>query len=258
MQSIPRGGSCWGSILIVTFWGLLTLSTYAASPAVRVLFGLNKPPYIIEGERRGLEYELVSLIMSEMGYRVEPEFVPPARLVSLVRVGQFDAASTLRAISGLPGYYSAPYIRYQNVAITLEKRGITLHAISDLSRYSVVGFQNARLHLGPTFRNMADNNSRYREVSPQWLQNNLLFTGHIDVVIVDRKIFRHFNKEVKDRVDTQQAFKEFALFPPTDYQMMFRDSRLRDQFNKALMQVKQDGRYDSITKRYGILTEIEN
>ncbi|WP_243729354.1 substrate-binding periplasmic protein [Paludibacterium purpuratum] len=228
----------------------LALPACAAPPALHVLFGLNKPPYIIEGERRGLEYELIDMIVSDMGYRLEPTFVPPARLISLVRIGEFDAAATVRETSGLPGYYSSPYIQYQNVAIALAKRGVALHSIDDLSAYRVVAFQNAHLVLGETFRHMTEHNASYQEASPQWIENNLLFSGHVDVAIADWKIFRYFNGIVAGHVNTQQPVSLFAIFPPTDYQMVFRDAHLRDVFDKALEHAKRDGRYEKIMVRY--------
>ncbi|MBV8649474.1 transporter substrate-binding domain-containing protein [Paludibacterium sp.] len=223
---------------------------HAAEPAVRVLFGLNKPPYIIEGEHRGLEYELISTVFADMGYRIDPVFVPPARMVSLVRAGAFDVATTVRASSGLPGFYSAPYMQYQNMAFVLAKRRIILRSVDDLSDYSVVAFQNAHLVLGDAFRHMTLHNVRYLEVSPQWIENNLLYSGHVDVAVADRRIFQYFNQEVKSHLDTRQPIRMFALFAPTDYQAVFHDGHLRDLFNKSLARIKQDGRYDAVVARY--------
>lgn len=231
-----------------------SLFAHAVPPVLHVAIGINKPPYIVEATRSGLEYELVNAIVTEMGYRMEPDFVPPARMAMLVRAGQFDMAITVREVSGLPGFYSAPYIRYQNAAFALARTNVRLDSIEDLSRYSVAAFQNARIALGERFRAATDQNPNYQEVSPQSTQNKLLYAGRVDVVVADRRIFHYFNGEVGSTVDTRQPIREYSLFPPTDYQALFRQANQRDQFNAALQRIHDNGVYDAILRRYPMPT----
>lgn len=231
--------------------GLFFMGTAQAErPVLKVLFGIHKPPYIHEPNRSGLDYDIVNQTVQLMGYQLQADFIPPARGVLLFKSGDTDALATMRESSGLDGAYSDVYISYQNVATVLAKRGIALSNIEDLASYNVVAFQNAKLNLGERYRNAVEKAVSYQEVSPQVIQNKLLYSGRVDVVIADRLIFRYFNQEAASMVDVKQPIQQFALFPPTEYKVLFRDPVLRDRFNNALRALKARGIYREIEQKY--------
>ncbi|WP_374334476.1 substrate-binding periplasmic protein [Leeia sp.] len=229
---------------------LLAGIAHADRPVLKVLFGVHKPPYIHEPNRSGLDYEIVNQAVQLMGYQLQADFTPPARGVLLFKNADIDALATMRESSGLEGAYSDAYISYQNVATVLAKRGIVLNNIEDLAGYSVAAFQNAKLNLGERYRNAVDKSPSYQEVSPQVIQNKLLYSGRVDVVIGDRLIFRYFNQEAASLVDVKQPIQQFALFPPTEYKVLFRDPAMRDRFNNALRALKARGTYREIEQKY--------
>ncbi|MFG0584541.1 substrate-binding periplasmic protein [Pseudomonas sp. zjy_9] len=229
---------------------LACLSLTAPADVLHVGFGTHKPPYIYEGERRGLEYELIERAAQNAGFEVTVYYAPMERLHLMLRRGEIDAIATTHQRSGVKAYYSQTYIYYHNVAVALASRGYRIEHIADLGNYSVSAFQRARLLLGPEFERMALNNPRYREEALQINRNRLLYSGRVDVVVGDKRILRYFNREVADQVDVTQALSWFEIFPPTPYRVGFRLDRQRQRFDEGLRKLRESGEYQRIEQRY--------
>lgn len=229
---------------------LACLSLTAPADVLNVGFGTHKPPYIYEGERRGLEYELIERAAQNAGFEVTVYYAPMERLHLMLRRGEIDAIATTHQRSGVKAYYSQTYIYYHNVAVALARRGYRIEHIADLGSYSVSAFQRARLLLGPEFERMALSNPRYREEALQINRNRLLYSGRVDVVVGDKRILRYFNREVADQVDVTQALSWFEIFPPTPYRVGFRLDRQRQRFDEGLRKLRESGEYQRIEQRY--------
>ena len=144
----------------------------AAAELLRIGFGTHKPPYIFEGEPRGLEYELVMAAASRGGLQLTPYYAPMERLHLAIGRGELDGIATTNAYSGVQVFYSQPYIHCQNVAMALTSRGYRITRMPDLGQYSISSFQRARYLLGPEFQAMAEANPRYREEAQQIASDN--------------------------------------------------------------------------------------
>jgi polar amino acid transport system substrate-binding protein len=230
--------------------GLVLLSMLALAEPLRLGFGTNKPPYVFEGEARGLEYEIVVAAAQRAGFAVEVRFAPMERLHLMLRRGEIDGIASTNTQSGISAFYSEPYIYYQNVAIALRERHYNIKRIADLGVYSVSAFQRARFLLGNEFQRMAESNPRYYEEARQIARNRLLYSGRIDVVVADMRIFRYFNREVLDQVDVSQPLAEYPVFPPTPYQVGFRQDMPRKLFDRGLAAIRASGEYRAIERNY--------
>lgn len=230
--------------------GLFLLSMLALAEPLRLGFGTNKPPYVFEGEARGLEYEIVVAAAQRAGFAVEVRYAPMERLHLMLRRGEIDGIASTNTQSGISAFYSTPYIYYQNVAIALRERHYNIKRIADLGVYSVSAFQRARFLLGNEFQRMAESNPRYYEEARQIARNRLLYSGRIDVVVADMRIFRYFNREVLDQVDVSQPLTEYSVFPPTPYQVGFAREVQRELFDRGLAAIRASGEYGSIERNY--------
>lgn len=235
----------WLSALV-----LLCSSLMAVAAPLRFGFGTHKPPYVFEGEPRGLEFEIVTAAAAKAGFVIEVLYAPMERLHLLLRRGQIDAIATTNDNSGVPAFYSAPYIHYQNVALSLRARGYKIERIADLTHYSLSAFQRARYLLGGEYAQMVENHPRYREEANQIARNRLLYSGRVDVVVGDMRIFQYFNREVGDQVDVSQALTFYPLFAPTAYRVGFVSEDLRDRFNEGLRALRESGEYRAIERKY--------
>ncbi|MBV1775981.1 transporter substrate-binding domain-containing protein [Burkholderiaceae bacterium DAT-1] len=236
----------WGCVLIV----LCCAHAHAALATLRVGFSNNKPPYIFEKERRGLEYDIVVSALVEAGFEVKPFFAPIERLHVMIAHRQLDAITTTNSQSGLTLAYSDPYIEYQNYAVALSARKVELNQMADLANYSVSSFQRARKLLGPEFEQVMINHPKYVEEGDQGVRNLLLFSGRVDVVVGERRIIEWFSANRPGKVNMRQPVTWYKLFPPTSYSVGFVRADYRDLFNVALAGIRRKGRYADIERRY--------
>ncbi|MFG0382100.1 substrate-binding periplasmic protein [Pseudomonas sp. zbq_18] len=222
----------------------------ASAETLRIGFGTHKPPYVFEGEHRGLEFDIVAAALREAGYDMDVRHAPMERLHLALRRGELDAIATTNPRSGIEAHYSATYIHYHNQAVALSSRGYRIDSINDLRGYSISSFQRSRYLLGEEFQAMADANPRYREEALQINRNRLLYSGRVDVVISDPRILRFFNRQVADQVDVTQPLTIYLLFAPTPYSVGFRQPLQRDRFDQGLQAIRDSGEYLQIERRY--------
>lgn len=222
----------------------------AAPPEVRVGMGLTKPPYILESGKEGIEVEIADQALAAAGYKMMGLQFPPARGLAMQRAGQLDMLLTVDEGIGGNDYFSAPYVYFQNVAITLAARNLPIRRIEDLADYSVAAFQNANVILGERFKAVVERHADYKEYPQQIIQNNLLFTSHVDVVVGDRRIFRYFMTRLDPWVDASQPITIHSIFPPSPRKAVFKDPELRDRFNAGLKIIQNNGVYDAILKKH--------
>lgn len=228
---------------------LLVFTVAKADPIV-VGFGFHKPPYIFENQRTGLEFELVEAAFKAAAIEIQPFFASQGRLHAMMEMSQLDAIVTTNEQSGVKAYYSDVYIIYRNYAISLAKRKLKIDVIEDLSSYSITAFQRAYTNLGPRYQSAVDQSLQYVEQAQQKTRNLMLFSGRVDVAIGDKRIFGYFNNEISNEVDATQPTTYHDIFPPTPYKVAFRNVATRDRFNKGLAEIRKNGTYTTIEKKY--------
>ena len=240
----------WLFTLLVSACVTLLPLANAGAMELRVGFGLTKPPYVLESGKEGLEVEIAEQALAAVGYKMVGLQLPPARGLAMQRAGQLDVLLTVDEGIGGSDHFSEPYIVYQNVAISLAARNLQIKRIEDLALHSVAAFQNAEIILGERFRTLVLNHSQYKEYPQQIIQNNLLYTNRVDVVVGDRRIFRYFSSQLDPKVDVSQPITVHAIFPPNPRKAVFKDALVRDRFNAGLKTIQGNGVYDAILKKY--------
>jgi len=94
---------------------------------------------------------------------------------------------------------------------------------------------------------------RFFGVSDQVTQVQLLYLGRYDVVLSDRYIFKHFVNQLKliDNLEMNEVEEHpFIDAEPTDYRPVFRDRKIRDDFNLGLKKLKESGEFQKIYDKY--------
>ena len=72
-----------------------------------------------------------------------------------------------------------------------------------------------------------------------------------DLIIVDKRIFEHFRKQLSKEFNTdEEVVFHDVLKSQTNYQTAFQNRDLRDQFNEGLKRIRADGSYQSILDAY--------
>lgn len=217
---------------------------------LKVGFGCEKPPYVLEREQSGLEVELIREAMSAAGYQVDPIFAPLARLKAMLQAGKLDAVTIANNHEPLKFFYSDPYLDYHNYAIALQKKNLKIKTISDLKHFSVTSFQGASDLLGAEFAKMAAENSQYREFADQQLKSLQLFHERFDVAIADKRIFNYFTAQLQKDGEPIPPLEWFDIFPVNHYSAAFRSEELAKEFNTGLALIRKNGTYKKLEKKY--------
>jgi len=222
---------------------------------IHIAVGWNKPPYVIEKENSGFEIDMLSAIFKKMGYELDIIYTPVGRSSNLLKKGLVDVGMTISSrVDITPAVFSSSYITYHNVAISLRGRGISLDNISQLSKYSIVAFQNANIYLGEEYLSAVDNSTFYIELPDQHKQVAMLLLGRTDIVVMDVNIFNYLSKEHlgKSHMDNVDVHR---IFPTNSYHLGFVDEKLRDQFNKELIAYRKSSSYHQLIEKYHFIQD---
>jgi len=90
------------------------------------------------------------------------------------------------------------------------------------------------------------NNPSYLEIAKQSTQVKLFLKDRVDCIVIDKNIFNYFFKQL----GVNKAVVFHNLFPPIDYQMVFKDPKLVLSFNKHLTVFKMTEKYRLLQQKY--------
>lgn len=239
-------------LLQLLVWAAL-VAPFAHAREVVLSVGQSMPPYVIRSENRGLEVDIVREALKLAGHSSRVCFAPLARVPDLLREGMADAALTMNRETAIEAEcLSDSHIFYHNVAISLKEDRLKIQQPADLRGKSVSAFQRADLRLGRGFAEVIPWMKSYSETANQMIQLNLLFSGRVDVIIIERHILKALLKATpeSDMVDLSRPYVVHDIFEPTEYRVGFNDAQLCDDFNAGLKQLRKSGRYDELVAEY--------
>ena len=218
--------------------------------SIELVAGLSKPPFIIEENASGIQIDLIREAFRLHHIEVNFIHMPLGRAVTGYQRLNVDGVMTLPANYQHPAMHvSSPYIKYQNVAITLAENDAVINTIKDLSRLSLVAFQNAKRYLGNEYDDVVSYSLDYREMPDQAKQVEMLFMRRTEAIVLDESIFKYIVSQ-SDDMRYQKPFKIHYIFEERNYVAGFRDNKLADIFNEAIVQMKSDGSYKQIIDKY--------
>lgn len=221
-----------------------------------IAFGKDKPPFVYGTERRGLEIDIVRAALKYKGYTIQVTHAPNRRLQMAIKAMGVDGSATVRAAPD-GTYYSDNYIAFENYAITKKKDGLAIRSVADLRDKSVVAWQNAYRDLGPEFEATFNPEAQlahkrhYSELASQQDQNKMFWSGHAQVIVVDKTIFQWYRKTLAPHVNTSDEVAYHDIFPSrTFFQVAFKDQKVRDDFNEGLRYLRSSGAYQQLVDKY--------
>ncbi len=234
---------------------LLSIAVPAGAATVRMAFGDNLPPYILVASSSGIEVDIVKEALAYRGHVLQPLFMPMGRIPVVFLSGKADAimmdvGQDMRAAGG--SYAEAPVV-YDNVMYTLARRRLSLKKPADLHKLWIMSFIGAATRY-PEWLGKLEHTKFYVERNNQSVQPQLLALGRYDMVVSDRTIFSYYSKlqERRDPGFHMPPVDAHLLPAPNarDYRPVFRDARLRDDFNAGLAWLRKSGRYGAIYQMY--------
>lgn len=249
------------SIVLLALLPVLLVVPPCRAETVVIGVGYSMPPYVIRETKSGLEVEVIREAFKAVGHVVEFSFLPNLRLPVALSEGLVDAiaanvAYDVRSDASVVAFGSDVTLSYHNYAIALADRKVSIDRVDDLQTLRVMGFNNASKYLGPEFAEMAAANENYSELADQALQVRLLYSGRVDVVIADKRIFLYWRQYLEKSkqaasLGMEQPVVFFPVFPSAPRHLSFRDASLCGEFNAGLNAIRQNGVYAKLVKKYG-------
>lgn len=224
-----------------------------ADEVLSVIFGISRPPYVMEENQTGISVELTREIFNRMGRKFVPSFGANKRLEIALKHQNVDVAVEVQPTD--PSiYYSSPFIAYRNYVVTHERDDISFQDWPDLRGHSVCAWQNARENLGSPFDETIPFFSDYREFALQKKQVRQWLKGGCQAILIDDTLLKWWVQVLQREAGVpHEVTARYAAFPGDNalwWFVGFRDSGLRDQFNSQLSTMHQDGTYRRIRENF--------
>ncbi len=249
-------------VLILLFILLFTgpgVSAYADEVEIGVSFAI--PPYVITDTDQGIELDILREAFAVTGHRVEFHYLPLARTFLQLNAGHIDGVINIKKGMMDNVFYSDIVITFHNYGISLKKRGYPdFRDLDFLKDKSIVAFQKAQTILGKEFADATRSNKKYEETAEQHLQVYRLFLErNADIIIMEKQIFNFYRKQVFRAIGSvaEQPVKFHNIFPPSKYRFAFRAKQIRDDFDRGLETIRENGGYERIMKKYETLMLLD-
>lgn len=214
-----------------------------------IAMGYDKPPYVYNNTSTGLFVDIIRQSFAQSGTKVKFIYLPTRRML------KFAGMTGIDAIGGAPladakHCRSTPFMRFENVVI-YDASAPEIQSIDQMRGKSVVGFQNAKILLGPEFvRNMLQTKF-YTELDSQKVQANSFLKGRFDMAVMDRNIFKAWAEKLAAEEGIRRPYKVAKLFPwNTSLGLEFKDYGLCKAFNKGLADLIKSGEVERLRRLY--------
>ena len=223
-----------------------------ANDELVVAVGLAKPPYVIQANHSGFELDLIRNILKIMGKSTKFVYTQFGHSSKMLEVKEVSAVMTTNErVFSDQSKLTDEYITYQNIAISLKKNNLTINTIEDLEHHTIASFQKADKVLGQAFSDAVKACPLYLKIADQSQQPMLLLKNRVEVLIMDKNIFKYFTRELNIK-NKDSLFTFHQIFPKTHYKIAFKNKKYVQAFNEIFSQYKQTGEYLLLRKRYNL------
>ena len=238
--------------LVILLFSLVTSITGVHAKSIELLTGLAKPPFIIGDQGQGMQLDIIRAAFAHADIKVKFLHLPLARNIKGFQQWNADGVITLPSQLHPEGMFiSAPYIVYQNVAVSLADSNFVIENLTDLAGKKIAAFQNAKKFLGPVYAQATNADiSTYSEFADQSKQISSLFSRQTEVIVLDESIFKYFIHEHKQQKMYQKPFNIHYIFNQRNYSAGFDTKENRDAFDLGIQKIKASGQYQQILDSY--------
>jgi ABC-type amino acid transport substrate-binding protein len=179
---------------------------------------------------------LLSAAFDNIGHSARALYLPLPDALMDFRQGWLDAVwvcGNTHPESKETWHWSEPLIPRQISAITLAESDMPISSVPDLSGKTVGIHPEVSEVLGDTGLQLQEIDPPLQSIANHALLLLKLFTRRIDVLIEETSTFEYFRNKLPATVQPGQGVVTHEIFPPIYPRLIFRDAKLRDEFNAA-------------------------
>jgi len=235
---------CLWLILLLFYFFSSGAAAQNAKPKVVIGIGFTDQ---VNANRQGSAYHFDALftyrLFTELGYQVRFVIAPYAKLTQLLQQQRIDVA-TRQSGEPLPNlFYSPAYLEVHNLVFARKDFTAEIQQIADLSRYQLVGFQNASHVLGSEFAVASQQAPSYQEVFDHIQAVQLLLKGRTELLVLNKLTFY---RRLADLNQPPSAIQSFDVLPKVYYRLAFAEQKLQIQVAQKLLVYIQQGKMKTI------------
>ncbi len=233
-------------------FSLVGRHAWAADQELTAAISVDIPPYVSEKATSGFEVELMRALLPD--YKLKFVQMSYDELETAIEKGRADVSvCVLEGVTSDHGvFYSEKFISFYNYAISKKAAGLKIASVAELAGHPVLAWQDAYLELGDAFKKLfspgSPDRKDYQEFANQREQVAAFWRADDAVVVIDGSIFRYVSAQ---QHHDPSAAVYHAIFPPnTKFHVAFRDAAVRDQFDRQLKMLVDNGEYQRLVDRY--------
>lgn len=228
----------------------LFFTSCAFTEDVTMAFGASLPPYVIPQGAGGMEVDIIREALAESGHTLIPQFFPLKRALALFEHGETDAIHRRWGEVSRHHYVGDPSINYLAVIISLKSANLLVTKPGDLDGLSLAAFVGAK-SIYASWIQPTERFKRYLEVDDQELQVKMLHRKRVSAILLDINIYRYLLAQLKAKgVNGFEETNIFRFANEVAYSPVFRDAKIRDDYNVGISKVRQKARDKEIIEGY--------
>ncbi|MBF0572938.1 MAG: transporter substrate-binding domain-containing protein [Desulfamplus sp.] len=213
-----------------------------------------QPFYASDLPENGFFAALSREAFKRAGYKMEIAFVPWKRALEMATKGHYDGLLGAYYNEERAGtfYFPDPVSKNDENFVQKKGAGISYTKLEDLKQYKIGGLRGS----APVVE-LLEKGFKVEETRIDELSIKKLNAGRIDLIIIGKQQLNYLLSNVEDLKTLQGAFE--IIEPPFQSLDLFcpitkkraDGQEIVKNFNKALQEMKADGTYDKILKRFG-------
>jgi polar amino acid transport system substrate-binding protein len=202
-----------------------------------------QPPFFLTNGDGGTEWQLIVSALSKAG-----NVSPLAVYMSQEEAIQALERGVVEALTVCPGdegkdyegwHVSAPLLPREIIAVTLADQARTIQTPADLQGLRICSHPSIRAVLGDALPRDVELKSEFQQTENYMLNMIRMFGQEVDVLICERSTFEYFRQRLPQSALYGQDITVHKIFPTKPTRLVFRDPALRDKFDTALKEAKE-------------------
>lgn len=240
------------SCLLLTYFALLPLSQAIGQDEMRIGISSRTPPYVIDLDRgAGIDPELLTVLIAQMGYKANFLSVPFRRHAMIMNAEKLDAISLWSPPEGLTCHLTKPYRYWRNALFVASRSNQTVPARASALPVDRVGIFRGSGRLSNELSTLGLPHSELQQIQSISGAVRMLQYGRLDAYIGDYPTVLYTLQH--EREEEEFDLRALHFFEPGPQQLCFLNPAYAEAFDSALVKLTANGgsALAAITKRHG-------
>ena len=223
---------------------------------LNIVLKSGKEPYVINKKFiKGIEYDLIELILSKSNISINSTII--SKNIENFNIKDLDLdldiKENYKSINQNNNlYYSDDLITFEDIIVSRKVDSFDINEISDLIDKRILSFKDSYKIYGDEFFKLFNPINRPNKYLEENSYENIVdsfLNNDTDLIIIPINIFKWYLKQ-KTIYSINDFNISFIFEKKESINLIFKEKRLRDLFNKNLKEIKSSGEYLNVFNKY--------